>query len=84
MKGQIVRIGNSRGLRIPKALLEECELNGDVDLEVRPEGLLIKPSNLPRLHWEDAFKKMSENDEDELVMEDSKAPTAFEKEKWRW
>ncbi len=84
MKSQIVKIGNSRGLRIPKALLEECELNGDVDLEVRPEGLLIRPAKSPRLNWETAFRQMSENDEDELLLDDSDAPKRFEKDEWRW
>ncbi len=84
MKAKIVKIGNSRGLRIPKALLEECDLSGDVELEVRQGGLLIKPAKTPRLNWDDAFRQMSENDEDEMVVENSDAATRFEKEKWRW
>ena len=84
MKSQIVKIGNSKGLRIPKALLEECKLDGDVELEIRHEGLLIKPAKTPRLSWEDAFKQMSDNDEDELVIDNSDTVTIFEKEKWRW
>ncbi|MCB1023221.1 MAG: AbrB/MazE/SpoVT family DNA-binding domain-containing protein [Acidobacteria bacterium] len=84
MKTQIVKIGNSKGLRIPKALLEECSLSGDVELEIRSEGLLIKPAKTPRLNWENAFKTMSDNDEDELLVENNEAATTFEKEKWRW
>ena len=84
MKARIVKIGNSKGIRIPKALLEECKLSGDVDLEVRSGGLMIKPSKTPRLNWESAFKQMSDNDEDEMIVDNSSAATSFEKEKWRW
>ena len=84
MRAQIVKIGNSKGIRIPKALLEECQLSGDVDLEVRQGGLLIKPSKTPRLNWEAAFEQMSDNDEDEMIVDSSETSTAFEKEKWRW
>ena len=84
MKAQIVKIGNSRGLRIPKPILEECELSGEVELEVRADGLLIKPSKVPRLNWEESFKKIAENEDDEMIIENSGAPTSFEKEGWRW
>ncbi|MFV0388208.1 MAG: AbrB/MazE/SpoVT family DNA-binding domain-containing protein [Pyrinomonadaceae bacterium] len=84
MKGRIVKIGNSKGIRIPKALLEECRLLGEVEMEVRVDGLLIKPSRAPRLNWETSFKQMSDNDEDELILDDSETTTTFEKENWRW
>ncbi len=84
MKSRIVKIGNSKGIRIPKALIEECKLSGDVELEVVSNGLLIKPSKAPRIKWSDAFKRMSNNDEDEMIVENSEAQTSFEKEKWRW
>ncbi len=84
MKSRIVKIGNSKGIRIPKALIEECKLSGDVELAVVSNGLLIKPSKAPRIKWSDSFKRMSDNDEDEMIVENSEAQTSFEKEKWRW
>ncbi len=84
MKTQIIKIGNSKGIRIPKPLLEECKLSNDVELKIHAEGLLISPALSPRLHWDEAFKQMADNDRDELVVEDSEPQTAFEKEKWRW
>ena len=84
MKGQIVKIGNSRGIRIPKPLLEECKLTGDVELQIHSEGLLIKPSKRPRLNWEEAFEGMSDREEDEMIIENSDAGTSYEKERWRW
>ena len=84
MKTQIVKIGNSKGIRIPKPILKQCNLDADVELEVRNEGLLIKPAKTPRHNWDQSFAKMAENEEDELILEDSDTNTGFEKEKWRW
>lgn len=82
MKTQIIKIGNSKGIRIPKALIEQSNLDGEVELIVVDEGLLIKSSDKPRTNWEKAFKEMSENDEDELIIKDSS--NNFEKENWQW
>lgn len=82
MKTQIIKIGNSKGIRIPKPVLEQSSLNGEVELEVTDEGLLIRSSDKPRANWARAFREMSENDGDEMVIED--ASDSFEKENWRW
>lgn len=79
MKTQIIQIGNSQGLRIPKVLLEDSGLSGEVELEVCEEGLLIRRSNKARKNWDDIFR--TENEDDELL--DREIPTGFEKE-WRW
>ena len=60
MKAQIIKIGNSRGIRIPKPVLAESNLDGEVELEVIDEGLLIKSTNPPRHGWEKAFQAMAE------------------------
>jgi antitoxin MazE len=82
MKTQIIKIGNSKGIRIPKPLLEQSHLDGEVELEVRDDGLLIKPAKKPRFNWDKAFREMSENDEDEMILDDS--ANKFEREKWQW
>jgi len=84
MKAQVIKIGNSRGIRIPKPILEECQLSKDVELKIHSEGLLISPAKTPRLNWETAFKQMASDEQDELIADDSKLQTAFEKEDWRW
>jgi antitoxin MazE len=82
MKSQIIQIGNSQGIRIPKVLLEESGLKGDVDLELHPEGVLIRNIQKPRAGWEEAFKTMAENEDDDLQGADTS--TAFEKKEWQW
>ena len=83
MKAQIVSIGNSQGIRIPKALLEESGLKGEVDLELCESGIVIKKTKKPRQHWEEAFKAMAENDDDETSGE-LDVPSGFDRENWQW
>ena len=82
MKAQIIQIGNSQGIRIPKALLEDSRIKGDVDLELHPDGILIRNAQQPRAGWDEAFKSMAENEDDELT--DGTTSTRFEKKEWQW
>ncbi len=66
MKTQIIQIGNSQGIRIPKVFLEECKIQGDVELEIHPDGILIRNAQKPRSGWDEAFKAMAENEDDEF------------------
>ncbi len=65
MKTQIIQIGNSQGIRIPKVLLEETGITGDVDLELHPDGILIRNVQVPRAGWAAAFRSMAENEDDD-------------------
>ena len=82
MKTQIIQIGNSQGVRIPKVLLADSGITSEVDLELHPDGILIRNAQMPRAGWDNAFKTMAENDEDELA--GSSAATEFEKREWQW
>ena len=44
MKAQIIQIGNSQGIRISKSLLEDSRITGNVELELHPDGILIRNS----------------------------------------
>lgn len=82
MKANIVTIGNSQGVRIPKILLDQSGLSGEVELEVCDAGILIRRGKKVREDWETSFKQMAENNDDELI--DEFAPTNYAKERWRW
>jgi len=82
MKAQIIQIGNSQGIRIPKVLLEETRLAGEVELEVFQGGILIRNVQKPRGNWDAIFKSMADNDDDMPV--ESNARTEFEKKEWQW
>jgi antitoxin MazE len=82
MKSQIIQIGNSQGVRLPKVLLEESRISGEVDLELHPDGILIRNAQKPRATWDQQFQAMAENDEDEML--DGPVFTSFEKKEWQW
>jgi antitoxin MazE len=82
MKMQIIQIGNSQGIRIPKVLLEESCISGEVDVELHPDGILIRNAQKPRANWDEAFKTMAENEDEELS--ESEIATEFEKKEWQW
>lgn len=54
---KVVRIGNSRGVRLPAALLARYRIKGTVRAELRPEGIVLKPGSDKRLSWEETFKE---------------------------
>lgn len=82
MKCQIIQIGNSQGIRIPKVLLEETRITGEVDLELHPDGILIRNTQKPRAGWDEAFKAMAENEDDDLI--EASTRTSFERREWQW
>lgn len=82
MKAQIIQIGNSQGIRIPKMMLEETRLSGEVELEVHPDGLLIRSSQKPRGNWDAEFKALADADDD-LPIQPEPA-TGFESKEWKW
>lgn len=55
MKVELARIGNSRGIRIPKPLIEQCGFGDQVELRVTAEGLVVAPHRAPRSGWKEAF-----------------------------
>jgi antitoxin MazE len=81
MKAQIIQIGNSQGLRLPKMMLEESGISGEVELELREDGILIKRSGKPREGWAAAFRSLAEND-DELAAADG--TNDFDRRQWQW
>lgn len=82
MKAQIIQIGNSQGIRIPKMLLEETRLAGEVELEIFEGGILIRSVQKPRGNWDAVFKSMEDSDDDATL--ESKVGTEFEKKEWQW
>jgi len=82
MKTRIVRIGNSRGIRIPKPLLEQAGLEDEVQLEVTEDGLHIKAASAPRLGWAEAADELVHRGEGGLL--DPETPTRFDQENWQW
>jgi antitoxin MazE len=81
-KTRIVRIGNSRGIRIPKTLLDEADLPEDVELHAQPGRLVVQAARRPRSGWAAAAKRMRARGEDRLL--DESTATKFDREEWEW
>lgn len=84
MKTPLVQIGDSRGICIPKAFLEQCRLDDQVELELRRDHLVIRPARQPRSGWDDAFRQMREHGDDALLDEASLTGTEWDAAEWEW
>jgi antitoxin MazE len=82
MKARIIQIGNSRGVRIPKALLEQTHLTGDVQIEAKAGEIIIRPLRQPRADWDAHFRRMAEHGDDQLL--DKETGTSFDEAEWEW
>ena len=82
MRASLVQIGNSRGVRIPKAVLEQTGLRDEIEMEVRGSQVVIRAASHPRAGWEDAFSAMAARGDDKLL--DRATPTRWEKAEWEW
>jgi len=82
MKTRLIRIGNSRGIRLPKPLIAQAGLTDVVDLHVRDGAIVIEPASTPRAGWAQAAKDAREREEDSLL--DPPAATHFDEQEWEW
>jgi antitoxin MazE len=81
-KTRIVRIGNSRGIRVPKILLDRAQLPDEVELHAEPGRLVVQGVRRPRSDWVEAARSMVEAGHDSLL--DAPSPTRFDREEWEW
>lgn len=70
METSIIKIGNSKGLRLSKTILEKYNIKDKVELILEKGQIILKPIDTPRENWEKEFKKMKENRDDKLLMND--------------
>lgn len=83
VRTRIIRIGNSQGIRIPKSLLEQSGLNGEVELVVEHNKIIIYAAESPRRHWEEAFAAMAQHGDDVLLDPDV-IEAEWDQEEWQW
>jgi len=83
MRTELVRIGNSRGVRIPKPLIEQCGLGDTVELRVENDCLVISPERRPRQGWGEAFRAAGAAVRDDLLLETAE-PNEFDSMEWQW
>ena len=81
-KTRIIRIGNSRGIRVPKALLDQAQLPEDVELHAQPGRLVVRGARRPRTGWAEAARTLRQQAHDKLL--DAPPTTRFEQDEWTW
>jgi antitoxin MazE len=84
MKTRIVRIGNSQGIRIPRPLLEQTGLHGEVEIIAQNETLLIRPARKPREGWEAAAAELARHGEDALLDDVPPSLSRWDEKEWEW
>lgn len=86
LNGRIVKIGNSRGIRIPALLLEQLGLKekDQIEIEVCADQLVIRPApKRARQGWEEQFAAMAANGDDALLDADASL-SSWDEEEWEW
>jgi antitoxin MazE len=80
----LVRIGNSRGIRIPKSLLDQGGFGTEVELELHEDHLRVIPVKEPRAGWDEAFARMAERGDDALIDGEAWGHSEWDETEWEW
>jgi antitoxin MazE len=81
---RVINIGNSRGIRIPKVLLDQIGLRDAAELTVERDQLIIRPVHRPRGGWDEQFKLMAERGDDRLLDAEAPSLSRWDVEEWEW
>ena len=84
MKARIVRIGNSKGIRIPKLLIEQIGLSDEVTIEAEGNRLVIRAARQPRAGWAEAFQAMAAAGDDRLLDAEAIRTSDWDEREWQW
>lgn len=84
MKTHLVKIGNSQGIKIPSSLVQQCNLEGEILIEVINDEILIKGSKNSRNGWNEVFKKANSKKENSLIEGDGMNISDWDIKEWKW
>jgi len=70
METAIIKIGNSKGLRLSKTILEKYNIKDKIEMILEKGQIILRPIDVPRENWEESFKEMSSNNDDALLLND--------------
>lgn len=84
MRAKVVRVGNSRGIRLPASIIEQYQIEDAVELEPHEDHLVIRAVREPRAGWDEAFRRMAELGDDELLDQEVLTETKWERTEWEW
>lgn len=82
MKTNLIKIGNSQGIRIPKPVIRQCRLDGELDIEVKNDSLVIRAAHKVRQGWNEAFREMAKHGDDDMLL--SECLDSWDEQEWEW
>ena len=74
----VINIGNSKGIRLSKAILEQYNITDTLEVILEKGKIILKPKSIPRKDWEKSFKQMNANGDDQLLFDDVFEDETFE------
>lgn len=84
MRTRVVKIGNSQGIRIPKVIVEQFNLNDEIELLSNDGMLVIRPVYHPRAGWDEQFQAMAASGDDALLDVEAPSFSKWDEEEWVW
>jgi len=84
MRARVIKTGNSQGLRIPKAILEQTGIMDDVEIEVEKNRIIIRPVKNARAGWDKTFKTMGEKGDDNPLIDETDISNSWDEEEMHW
>jgi antitoxin MazE len=82
MRSHLIRIGNSRGIRVPKPLLEQAGLRDAIQIRAERGRLVVQPDRTLRQGWAEAFRLMAERGDDLTLLD--RGTNSFDTNEWTW
>lgn len=83
-RARLVKMGNSRGIRLPRMFLDEVELDEEVEVEVQDGQVVVRLVPRPRRGWEQQFAGMTARGDDRLLDSKAFSLSSWDEEKWVW
>lgn len=82
MKAKVIQIGNSKGIRLPKSLLEETGIDGEVLLKASKDSIVIRRVRNIRQGWSEVFRQMSDLEDDRML--EMPESSSWDEAEWEW
>ncbi len=85
MKTKLIRIGNSQGVRIPKPVIEEIGLSGEIEMILDDNQIILRSADETRQGWDEAFENMAAQGDDQLLDQpEIEQPSPWDSTEWTW
>jgi len=85
MKTKLIRIGNSQGVRIPKPLIKESGLSGEIEMILRDNEIVLRSAEKTRKNWDQSFEDMAKKGDDQLLdQEEVEQSSEWDQTEWTW